>query len=251
MEVLVKKQLFVFLLTGIGFGGGFLNSMDINHDDNNDLYVPAPVAPPAVPVALAAPAPAAPFGRGAGPAFAPGFAPLAGVAAPGAVAHNNNQRMIIIILKNLLVAPWKLGSKITSFINSSTANIEPASQVAMRCFLEGAFCGILLYLVSGNALGNAANKRWNLASFAWEDVMSRTPFHYTASRLWIAISGLQHLGVFLGLTGLRLYGWFFGVIIGFRCAYDSFIKLPISFLAGDSHTRRRGMGYPFRFGLDD
>jgi len=235
MGVIVKKRIFLLILTGVGIGIGFLgsslnamqrrNPMDIanliNHDER-----------PGVP------------GVGVPAAQAPA------VAGHPAVAPTNRQALTEV-LKKLLTAPWALGSSITSFIHNSTTNVEPASKVLMRCILEGVLCGVSLYFASSDGLGLAANKRLQLADFALEDIFSGTPSHFTTSRLWIAISGLQYCVTFLGLSGLRLYAWVFGLIIGLRCAYDSLIKLPISVVSGNSDAQRRRMGYPYRFGLDD
>ena len=233
MGVIVKKRMFLLILTGVGLGIGFLSSslnamrrgnpMDIENLINHDER-------PGVP------------GAGAGQAPAAAGQP---VVAPA------NRQALTEVLKKLLTAPWAFGSSITSFIHNSTTNIEPASKVLMRCVLEGVLCGVSLYFASSDGLGLAANKRLQLANFAFEDIFSGTPSHFTTSRLWIAISGLQYVVTFLGLTGLRLYAWVFGVIIGLRCAYDSLIKLPISFVSGNSDAQRRRMAYPFRFGLDD
>jgi hypothetical protein len=149
------------------------------------------------------------------------------------------QQKISNILKKFITAPWNFGAALTSSINNGTTRVEPATQVFMRCFLEGVMCGILLYLASGDAIADAANRRYRLANFALEDLLSHQPFHYTCSRLWIAFSGLKYFTQFLGLTGLRLYGLLFGTIIGLRCAYDGFFRLPISIIWGHPEERRR------------
>ncbi|MFH1254625.1 MAG: hypothetical protein V1646_04315 [bacterium] len=230
----MKKQIFLVILTGMGLGIGFfgsslnamrrVNPMDIGNLINHDVR-------PGV------------LGAGARAGQAPG------VCEHPAVAPANRQALTEV-LKKLFTAPWALGSSITSFIHNSTTNVEPASKVLMRCILEGILCGVSLYFASSDGLGLAANKRLQLADFALEDIFSGTPSHFTTSRLWIAISGLQYAVTFLGLTGLRLYAWFFGVIIGLRCAYDTLIKLPISVVSGNSEAQRRRT-YPFNFGLND
>jgi hypothetical protein len=234
MGVIVKKRIFLLILTGIGVGIGFLgsslnamrrgNPMDIENLINHDERPAAPAG--------GLPAAQAPAVAG-NPAVAPA-----------------NRQAVTNVLKKLLAAPWELGVSITSFIHNSTTNVEPASKVLMRCALEGALCGVSLYIASCDGLGLVANKRLELADFALEDIFSATPSHFTTSRLWIAISGLQYCVTFLGLSGLRLYAWVFGLIIGLRCAYDSLIKLPISVVTGNTQAQRR-MAYPFRFGLDD
>ncbi len=231
----MKKRLLLGLFTiitlGFGFFGSSLNAMQrrnpmdienlINHDER----------------------PAAP-GVGVPAAQAPAVA-------GHPVVPPANRQAVINVFKKLLAAPWELGASITSFIHNTTTNVEPATKVLMRCVLEGVLCGVSLYFASSDGLGLAANRRLELADFALEDMFSATPSHFAVSRLWIAISGLQYFVTFLGLSGLRLYAWVFGVIIGLRCAYDSLIRLPISVVAGNSEAQRRRMAYPFRFGLDD
>ena len=240
MGVIVKKQLFMSLLMGLDlFCSANLNSMDLHRILNHDGVADVHVAGGAVPEVVA---PAGVRAGGRVPAVAP-VAPVAGAAA----AIPANRQALTNVFKKLFMAPWELGSSITSMIYSSTTNVEPATKVLMRCVLEGFFCGICFYLASNDAIGSAANRRWQLADFALEDLFSQEPFHYTSSRLWIAISGLQYFVTFLGLSGLRLYAWLFGIISGFRCAYDSLIRLPISVVFERSEDRRR-MQNQFRFG---
>ena len=253
MEVIVKKNIFLFLLMGSGLSMGFLGSTlnamqhGKKHNKKHKRFTTnatqtlestaststasAPANSGAVgnvlltPVASTSTAPA-PANSGAARNVLPAVASTSTTAEPA------NRRAVVDVLKKLLTVPWGLGESITSWVTNSTANAEPASKVLKRCVLEGLFCGIFLYLSSSGALGIAADHRLRLAGFAWNDFFSVTPFHYTCSRLGIAISGLQYLGTFLGLSGLRLGGWLLGVIIGLRCAYDSFIKLPLSFVSG-------------------
>ncbi len=285
MEVIVKKNIFVFLLVGAGLSMGLLSS-DLNamkKDENasqkdssqkkqKDYHSSAVTYATQtssveevkrLPVASTSTAEVPANRRAGGKAFTlvastptaevpANRRALGNVLTPGAstsaAAVPANRQAAVSALKKLLAAPWELGSSITSWITNSTANAEPTTKVLIRCVLEGLLCGIMLYLTSSDALGDAANKRLRLAGFALEDVFSRISFHYTVSRLWTAISGLQYLGTFLGLSGLRFGGWLFGVIIGLRCAYDLFIKLPVSFFFGRPELRRWGY-HPF--GLDD
>lgn len=244
----MKNQLFVPLLVGIALlGSTNLNAMRLddilNHDgDDRAVRGRAQAAAPAAVQRVGAAAPAAglPAAHGVVPQAAAG-------ARAAAAAEPVNRQAATNILKKLFMAPWELGSSITSRINSATTNVEPAGKVLMRCVLEGALCGLCLYLASSGSIGAAANRRLQLADFALEDVFSATPSHYTSSRVWIAISGLQYFIEFFGLSGLRLYAWFFGVIIGLRCAYDSLIKLPISVVSSNTEAQSSRM-YPFRFG---
>lgn len=224
MEVIVKKQLFMPLLMGLGLlGSTNLNAMRLQDILNHDGAGAA--AEPAVGCARLGQAPI-------------GDAPRAGQAP-------EDRKAFTTVLKKLFTAPWTLGSSITSAIDSATTNVESSTKVFTRCFVEGVLCGIALYLASGSAVSDVANRRLQLADFALDDVFSVTPFHYTCSRLWIAISGLQYCIEFLGLSGLRLYAWGFGMIIGLRCAYDSFIRLPISLVSGRHENTRR---YPWGLG---
>lgn len=250
MGVIVKKQL--FLLIGVVLNTCVFSLADLNamrlRDILNEDEAPAIALAAAGPRVVVAPERVVAPVRVVPAAVAPARGAVGGRDALVAAVAPADQQVLITAFKNLFTIPWSLGASITSSIDAATTNVESATKVFMRCLLEGIFCGVSLYLVSGNALGNSASQRLKLAGFALDDLMHQPPGHFNSSGLWTALLGLQYLGTFVGLSGLRLYGWVFGLIIGLRCAYDSLVKLPLSLFSG-KYEVRRDPRYGYGFGL--
>lgn len=149
-----------------------------------------------------------------------------------------NRKSISELACKVGALPFTISSKAVNFLNKSTTNVEPVTEVFKRCLIEGVLAGALIAFSNSKWVSEAAGRRSTLAEFAWDDVFSKTPTHYSDSRLFVMISGLWYLSASLGISGLQLGAWGLGFLVGLRLAYDCLWTLPKSALFSKSEDKK-------------